>query len=605
MSSDFISINAQRLPRLSALMLLLIAAIIPVWAQQTPPQEKKTPATQQPAEKPVEPKPGAQTPRSRIADRDDVTLGELNVEVTVDRRLIVTMAALNIAGYDYESGNRQLSALRQQIREDLKNTNPALVEKLKAHFQARRTGKSDALAVAPYLSLALSLTEAPAFTLDVPTERLPDDVRQIIDFALLLQEFYQSVGFSRIMPKYVAAYVAAANTYGQAAAHAVAGVIAYLHTEPVLELPPLYVSRAQQPKKGERVEERFVAPNRIRRFIIMPDLLNARGSANLRTVRDTYYLLLGPTTEPNVEAMRRAFLNFVIDPFTERAVKEVLALRGDLRKLLESRGDKMDQEYAVRSAYYLITDSLVRATDARMTVLGIPVKRNYSEMDAIYDLSLAYERGAVLVFHFYDKMSAFEKVGINLKDYFQDLIQRVDFDREMNRLDEYGARLARHKQMKLEATAAPLPTSTISNSNEQTVARILEADQLIKTRRYHEAKLVLEAIRKEHPNNARALFGLADVTSKKASQITDSDRLAEELYAAVELYKMAAENASLETEKWLAQRSYVAAGKILEFLGDSSDAEAAIDLAIKLGESADKAAYDEAVKAKQKRGQKP
>jgi tetratricopeptide (TPR) repeat protein len=133
----------------------------------------------------------------------------------------------------------------------------------------------------------------------------------------------------------------------------------------------------------------------------------------------------------------------------------------------------------------------------------------------------------------------------------------------------------------------------------------VSADDLIKTRRFDEARVILEGVRRERPNNARALFGLADLTSKKASSITDSDRLAEELYVAVELYKQAAENASPDSEKWLAQRSYVAAAKILEFLGDTDDAAAAIERALQLGEGADKAAYDEAVKFKQTREQKP
>ncbi len=597
--------------RLTLVLLLLAPASLSSLAQQKQTGQKgqtvKTEAVQQQTQ-PV-PTPEGQAPkRVRLEDRQNATLSDVNVEIDVDRRVIVTMAALNVAGYDYESGNRSLSALRKQIREDLKNTNPALVERLKAHFQAHRAGKPDAAAVAPYLTLALSLTEAPAFTVDVPVERLPEDVRQILDFGLLLQEFYQSVGFSKIMPKYVAAYTEASMSYGPAAVYAVSAVISYLHTEPVLELRPFYTQRPPSSKDAKKDakkdEDPFVAPNRVRRFIIMPDLLNATGAANLRTVRDTYYLLLGPTSEPNVEAMRRGFLNFVIDPLAERSVKEVAAIRGDLRKLLEARGDKVDADYKERSAYYLITDSLVRATDARMAVVGLPQRRNYGEIDAIYDLSMAYERGAVLVFHFYEKMAAFDQVGINLRDYFPDLIQRVDFERETNRLDEYAQRLARYKQIKLEATLAPAPPPTISNSDEQTVARILEADQLIKARRYDEAKLILEGVRRERPNNARALFGLADVTSKKASLITDSDHLAEQLYAAVELYKQAAENASSETEKWLAQRSYLAAGKILEFLGDADDAAAAIERAIQLGGTADKAAYDEAIKAKQAREQK-
>ena len=49
---------------------------------------------------------------------------------------------------------------------------------------------------------------------------------------------------------------------------------------------------------------------------------------------------------------------------------------------------------------------------------------------------------------------------------------------------------------------------------------------------------------------------------------------------------------------------FVAAGKILDFLERTDDAAAAYELALKLGE-ADKAAYAEAVKAKQEREQKP
>jgi hypothetical protein len=109
----------------------------------------------------------------------------------------------------------------------------------------------------------------------------------------------------------------------------VSAVITYLHTEPLLELPPLYVSRVrpQAQPRGATKDEAYVAPKRIRKFVIVPDLLNATGAANLRAVRDTYYLLLGPTSEPNVEAMRRGFLAFVIEPLTDKAVREVTAIR--------------------------------------------------------------------------------------------------------------------------------------------------------------------------------------------------------------------------------------------------------------------------------------
>jgi len=556
--------------------------------------------SQQPAP-PGPPAPSATSPQKRVplSEKAEATLGDVNCDVAVDKRIIVMMAALNVAGYDYEPSNRPLSELRQQVRTDLKDLNPQIVAKLRDHFQAHRKGKEPAAAVAPYLSLALTLNEPPAFNIEVASERLPEDVREIVDFAPLLEDFYHAASFGKLMPKYVKQYSEIAGQYGPGLALSVSSVIGYLHTEPILDLRPIFVPKAE---KGKAVDPNSVE-RRIRRFVVIPDLLNSQGSANLRIVRDYFYVLLGPTRETNVRAMRRGFLAFVIEPLAELHVREVGAIKTELKGLLDSRGDHVSEEYKQRSLVYLIADSMVKGTDARMEVLGMPVKHNYTEADAIYDLSQEYDRGAVLAYHFYDKMSAFDRVGINLKDYFADLLIKIDFDRESKRLDEYAQRLARYKQAKLEATSAPAPTPTISNADDATVSRLVQADQLILARRYDDARSTLQSVLKDRPNNARALFGMAEVTSKKASQISDADRLGEELFAAIELYKQAAENASSETEKWLKQRSYLSAGKILVFLGQSGDAGAAFDLAIALGEAADKAAYAEAVKEKAKLGQ--
>src|SRR5207244_12781990 len=99
----------------------------------------------------------------------------------------------------------------------------------------------------------------------------------------------------------------------------VAGLwLSYLHTEPILELPPLFAPRPTPRKGNKQTAPPTRLPNRERRFVVMPDLLNAAGAANLRVVRDNYYLLLGPTTEPNVDGVRRGFLSFVVDPLTDR-----------------------------------------------------------------------------------------------------------------------------------------------------------------------------------------------------------------------------------------------------------------------------------------------
>src|SRR5438876_9619543 len=101
-------------------LLLCAALAITTMAQQT--GQQTPPPAQQP------PKPASPKDRNLpFSQRERVTLADINTDVLADKRVIVMMAALNIAGYDYESGNRPLSGLRQQLREDLKSINPALV----------------------------------------------------------------------------------------------------------------------------------------------------------------------------------------------------------------------------------------------------------------------------------------------------------------------------------------------------------------------------------------------------------------------------------------------------------------------------------------------
>jgi hypothetical protein len=279
---------------------------------------------------------------------------------------------------------------------------------------------------------------------------------------------------------------------------------------------------------------------------------------------------------------------------------------------MESRGDHLDKEYSERSAYFLISDSLARATDARMDALGLAARRKSDEDESLYDLSQGYDHGAVLVYHFYDQMKAYESVGVNIRDYISAMLGNIDFQRESKRLDEFSQRLAHGKELRAEAKFVTTPPPTISNADEKLVARIAEADQLIKERKYDEAKTALESALKDKPNNARVLYGLADVMSKKASALRDSDLIEETLFAAVEYYSRAAKNASPETEKWLMQRSYVSAAKILDFIAEnnptqaekaSADALDAYQLAIKLGK-VQGGAYEEAEQALKERWQK-
>ena len=94
--------------RSSVCLLVLLALTIVSFAQSK--DEKAKPATPQTAAP-------AQVPKNLpLSERKNVTLADLNIEITTDTRVIATMAALNAAGFDFEPGNRTLSPLRQQLR---------------------------------------------------------------------------------------------------------------------------------------------------------------------------------------------------------------------------------------------------------------------------------------------------------------------------------------------------------------------------------------------------------------------------------------------------------------------------------------------------------
>src|SRR5512144_1884648 len=71
----------------------------------------------------------APEPKNEQADRARTEAGfilpsEANVRIAPDVRTFVIMAALNVAGFDYETGGQPLSPARAEIRKDLAKLDP-------------------------------------------------------------------------------------------------------------------------------------------------------------------------------------------------------------------------------------------------------------------------------------------------------------------------------------------------------------------------------------------------------------------------------------------------------------------------------------------------
>src|SRR5262249_22846133 len=289
----------------------------------------------------------------------------------------------------------------------------------------------------------------------------------------------------------------------------------------------------------------------------------------------------------------------------ERNLKLALEYKEDLVKLA-SNVPTASKQYT-SSVYLMIRESLAQAAESRLKRIQSGPKGAYGDDDATFDLAQAYLRGAVLSFHFYDSLIGLEKVGIKLDDFFDQLMATIKFDREATRAKDFEPVVARVSERR--AKGAKTPVSAAGDAAVNTVSqKILLSDDLIRQRRFSDARPILDEVLRSDPNNARALYGLAQVVTQTPTAIEQNDKADENdkiqaqhdrLESAIKLYRKAIANASHDGEAWLIQWSHVYLGRILDFQEFREDAVAEYDKAIALG-PVPNGAYKEALEGKEK-----
>jgi tetratricopeptide (TPR) repeat protein len=597
---------------LKSLVLLLCLCVIPLSAAGQ---------IQQPLEKSDMSAPG-QTASGFIAP------AEVNVRIEPDARMFVVMAALNVAGFDYEPGGQPLSPARAELRKDLANLDPQIKAKLAAFYRShRRPGVEESADAARYAALSLLMTPPPAFSIYQSSDHpLPQDLRSMLAdvdagggplFLTLLREFYVKSGIRELIPKYTAISQAYASAYRRPVGETIYQVLEYFHVRPetVIKMRPLIVSSntADQTKKGAPT---VFARNRTRQVFVVPDPLTAIGASFVRgdilnqkedilarRVGDDYIVVVGPSKLANTEAVRNAMIRFVIDPMIERRLRDALEYKDQIVKLVAGV-PTATSEYG-SSVYLVLRESLAQATEIRMRRLqAFAAGGSYSEDDAAFDLVQAYTRGAVLVFHFYNALVGYEKVGISIEDTYDQMVATIKFDREGGRAQEFEPVVTRvsaaRRSGSSKAEAGPAAKTIAS--------KILITDDLIRQRRFSEARGILDEILAAAPNNARALYGMAQVVNQTPSNVEldpkadENDKIQaqhDRLEQAIKLYRKAIQSASPESEIWLIQWCHVFLGRVFDFQEFRVDALVEYDAAIALGEVKN-GAYKEALEGKQR-----
>ena len=601
------------------LSLIFVLSAIPLVFGQTP-----TPSPQRPVNK--EPVPQREGLPFELAD--------YGVSFQADTRLIIVMAALEVAGFDAQPGSAP-SDFRLKVRRDLANLDPDLRDRMKTFFERNRLPPpaTPADQAARYVSLALALSPAPDLNAPERSDDLPAGLLDVLDFAPLLKEFYRRSGIEDHLVTYVRAYQAEGDRLRQPTSEMLRGLLTYLHTRPITTTFERVEVKAPSSNK-RRQSKTYSTRQKDRRFLILPDLLAPRGAINFRVIAEDYYAIVPEGTDPAFSELRRAYLQYVIDALVLRFNKEIAARRDDIRKLLDVREKAGSQVSA--DVFLTVGRSVVAAADARyeemrrLTLLGRSARARLSaakddatrssigkevqgEIASIQDDTIArladeYEKGAVLTFFFSDQLKGIETAGFDIANFFPDMLASFDPTREARRPAEYAearqravaAREARIAARKAELAAAANESNTPRDS--ALVKELAAVEDTLRNKNYSDAEARLKDMLRDYPGEPRIFFALGQTASLAAMDATDDPVQIERLNRALGQYRLAIQASSPESDKAILSRAHEAMGRINAFLDNKNEALREFDEAIKLGEVRG-GAYQQALEGKKRLSQ--
>lgn len=595
----------------------------------------QTPATSQPGrEVPRAPATSKQQP---VPQRQTAgfELSDYGVDFQVDARLIVVMAALEAAGFDSVPVGEEPSAFRTQVRKDLAQLDPDLRRRLRSFYERNKLPAPATAAdqAARYISLAFALGPTPELEPPARSEELPRSLLEVLDFAPLLKDFYRLANMEELLPGYIRSYQAEGDRLRRPTAEMVRAVLSYLHTQPIMVTSErVLVKSPTTPKKDE--PKRYTTREHPRRFSIVPDLLGVTGAINFRVIGDAYYAVLPAGTDPASSELRRAYLQYIVDPLVLRFNRQIAERREQIKLIITAR-EKAGASVSP-DVYLTVSRSMVAAADARFEearkleslreearvklaaakdentrrALSNEFQANSRgvEEETIARLADDYEHGALLAFFFADQLKGTESSGFDVASFFVDMIGSFDPKREAARLTEHAEarqRALAARQARLTARRAEVSTPIYSEAEVARAAVLVkklgEIEQVLRAKDYNNAEAQLKDLLKDYSREPRIFFALGQTASLAASDAIDEDVQAERLNRALGNYRLAIEAASPEVDRALISRAHEAMGRIHAFLEHNEEAVKEFDEAIKIGDVPG-GAFKDAIEGKKKLG---
>ena len=586
---------------------------------------------------------------------------EYGVRIEPDKRLIVVLASLEAAGLKTpltEKGEEFRNKLKdlpglddipagkyQSLRNSLAN--------FVTQYKKRNPQATDAEIIAPFISMAYTLSPVPDLIEPNRTTDLPGDLLDVLDYSPLVREFYRKTNFGQKLDEYVKIYQKSGDELRPSASLMIGQLLDYLNTRPQLAYIERVKTQSQPTKRGRQKLETTETRERERRFFIVPEMLAAKGTINFVNVGDEYFAIVPPATDLTASEVRRAYLQFVLDPVVLSKSAEIFAHRDALRNLVNERrksNPNISPDFVLS-----VSRSLVAAVDARQIEfyrsrvatfearqkiallekedekLKKEGKFDQAKRDALkkeivaklneYNqtlsdetavlLSDAYEAGAVMVFYFADKLKGMEDSGFDMTESVGNMIVAFDASKETNRLEQFAE--ARKRGLAEREKRKELAANQEIVIENPLTKKLIEIDDGINNKKYPEARNSLNNLLKdtalvdEANELVRVYYSLGRLESLSAEEAAEDIETrnyhlvaAQQAYGKViDVYIKATKEEKEKTDRALISLTYVALARIYEFNDQNEYALKIYEEAINVGEI-DGGAFKEAVAAKQR-----
>lgn len=546
-------------------------------------------------------------------------LPQFGVRLEPDKRLMTVLAALEAAGLETPLAAKG-TEFRQRLRADLKGLNPDLVQRMQSfikQFKSRYPSKADDEIIAPFISMAYTLSPVPDLAEPVRSADLPGNVLDVLDFSPLVREFYRTSTFKNNLDSYIKEYETASLPMRRSTEDMVRELLDYLHTKPQLIFAEKFVVET---KVRGKVVKNTETRERERRFFIVPELLAPKGAVTFVNAGDDYYAIVPPEVDLGKSEVRRAYLQFVLDPLILANSKEILGFKEGIRALLDER--RKSNPNISPDIFLAVSRSLVTAVDARQTEyqkvalatsqarqkidlmktedekLAVSnelkeLKQSFADETAL-QLYSSYESGAVLAFYFAAQLKGTEESGFDIASSLRDIVLSLVPSKEMNRLTENAD--ARNRALENRKK-----TTVVSKVIENPVTvKLLEIDKIITEKNYTQADADLKKLLSEYPTESpRIYYVIGRLASLSAENLPkeEEDKRNQKLIEAKAAYTNVLRTATSTTDPALVSQAYMNLGRIYEFYDQTEYALKIYDKVIEIGDVSG-GAFAEALEAK-------